>query len=548
MTEISWPADRGPSPRWPIYTRGNVGEVYPDVVLPLEWDLAGLASENGWRQGAETIGFTTPDDYGEGDFVIIGVFGGYTYFNVSIMRLLGVRTPGLAPDVIDTQFLGDADVPGYRPQPGDRNLGATFRVIRSAVRTLWAKSVPLVDEMRQRADSYRAGAPPLDAPDDVLWGYINDGLVELWQYLIRSHVINTMQATIAAGNLTDFCEKRLGDPNLAVSLTTGLGDVISAQPARAMWVLANDTPSDRYDEAFDRFLERFGHRGPNEFSLAGRDWAAFPDVARAAIDTMRGVDPERSPIEQEKRMRAERLEAVAAAKAKLGWRGGRLERAIASTALWSRAREESKNQVIRANQPTRHRFLELLRRAADKGGVSDHVGPMLLDKEEFLAYLADPPSMVATIETRRGDYEQLTMLDPPFAFDTSATGGPPPVSTWPSRRTEGEVASSGTVLHGAAGAPGVATGRARVVTDPGDPSAMEPGNVLVAPLTDPSWTPLFVSAAAVVVEVGAAMSHSMIVSRELGIPCVVGVTDATLRIGDGVEVEVDGHTGTVTVL
>jgi pyruvate,water dikinase len=71
--------------------------------------------------------------------------------------------------------------------------------------------------------------------------------------------------------------------------------------------------------------------------------------------------------------------------------------------------------------------------------------------------------------------------------------------------------------------------------------------VLVAPRTDPSWTPLFVSAAAVVVEVGAAMSHSMIVSRELGIPCVVGVVDATLRIPDGAEAEVDGSSGQVTV-
>ncbi len=548
MTEIVWPADNRPSARWPIYTRGNVGEVYPDVVLPLEWELGGAASERAWRQGAATVGFANADDIGDEEFVVVGVFGGYAYFNVSLMRLLGVRTPGLGADVIDTQFLGDADVPGYRPQPGDKDLKATLRVVRTAIRTLRAKSVPLVDEMRIKVDAYRAQAPPLDAPDAELWGYLKDGLAGVWEFLIGSHVIVTMQSTIAAGGLTDLCEKRLDDPNLAVALTTGIGNVVSAEPAKEMWKLANETPAERYDEAFAGFLARHGHRGPNEFSLAGRDWAAFPEVATAAIETMRGVDPDRSPAAQEQRIAAERELALASAKARLGRRAGRLDGAIEKTALWSRAREESKNQVIRGNQLSRHAFLELLRRAAAKGGVQDRIGPLLLTEQEFLAYLADPASMVSTIEQRRADYETLKGLQPPFAFDTSAIGGaPPPISSWLPRRTESDQAISGAVLSGAAGAPGVATGNARVILDPSDPSAMQPGDVLVAPLTDPSWTPLFVSAAAVVVEVGAAMSHSMIVSRELGIPCVVGVKDATLRIPDGAELTVDGVAGTVTI-
>jgi pyruvate,water dikinase len=70
----------------------------------------------------------------------------------------------------------------------------------------------------------------------------------------------------------------------------------------------------------------------------------------------------------------------------------------------------------------------------------------------------------------------------------------------------------------------------------------------VAPLTDPAWTPLFVPAGAVVVNVGALVSHAIIVSRELGIPCVVSVTDATDRIPDGAVITVDGSTGTVTVV
>ena len=87
-----------------------------------------------------------------------------------------------------------------------------------------------------------------------------------------------------------------------------------------------------------------------------------------------------------------------------------------------------------------------------------------------------------------------------------------------------------------------------MILDSNDPTALEPGDILVAPITDPSWTPLFVPAAGVVVDVGAALSHAIIVSRELGIPCVISATDATRRIPDGSRIRVDGSTGAVTVL
>ncbi|MHB1912024.1 MAG: PEP-utilizing enzyme, partial [Acidimicrobiales bacterium] len=111
-----------------------------------------------------------------------------------------------------------------------------------------------------------------------------------------------------------------------------------------------------------------------------------------------------------------------------------------------------------------------------------------------------------------------------------------------------EAMATGTVLSGIPGCPGKASGRARIILDPSDGGMLQPGEVLVAPITDPSWTPLFVPSAAVVVNVGAQISHAIIVSRELGIPCVVSVTEATRRIREGSLIEVDGTAGTVTIL
>jgi pyruvate,water dikinase len=120
---------------------------------------------------------------------------------------------------------------------------------------------------------------------------------------------------------------------------------------------------------------------------------------------------------------------------------------------------------------------------------------------------------------------------------------------WPLRAAQlAKPVIAGDVITGVPGSPGQAQGRARVITDPAHPGTLEPGDILIAPVTDPSWTPLFVVAGAVIVDVGALLSHAIIVSRELGIPCVVSTVDASKRIPDNSVVTVDGDSGLVTVV
>lgn len=152
---------------------------------------------------------------------------------------------------------------------------------------------------------------------------------------------------------------------------------------------------------------------------------------------------------------------------------------------------------------------------------------------------------VELIAQRQAVWDDAVARQEPFVI----VGDPPALSQWQRRgAAELPTLTPGETLEGLPGCPGVARGRARVVLDSSDPTALAPGDVLVAPLTDPSWTPLFVSAGAVVVDVGAALSHSIIVSRELGLPCVISATGATSRIPDGALIEVNGDTGLVTVL
>jgi pyruvate,water dikinase len=162
-------------------------------------------------------------------------------------------------------------------------------------------------------------------------------------------------------------------------------------------------------------------------------------------------------------------------------------------------------------------------------------------------YLEDPAAQRQVLAERAALRDRFAAVEPRF-FITSQDEVPGIEDLEATQAPRPGPVTDGEVLTGVPGCAGTARGRARVVLDPADPAGMEPGDVLVAPLTDPSWTPLFLPASAVVVNVGALMSHAVIVSRELGIPCVVAVDGATDRIRDGATVEVDGTAGTVTVV
>jgi phosphoenolpyruvate synthase/pyruvate phosphate dikinase len=112
--------------------------------------------------------------------------------------------------------------------------------------------------------------------------------------------------------------------------------------------------------------------------------------------------------------------------------------------------------------------------------------------------------------------------------------------------TGGETISAAT-LAGTPVSPGVCEGRVRVVADPRT-AQLAPGEILVCRGTDPAWTPLFLVAGGLVTEVGGLITHGAVVAREYGIPAVVGVRDATVRLRTGERVRVDGTSGNITIL
>jgi phosphohistidine swiveling domain-containing protein len=333
------------------------------------------------------------------------------------------------------------------------------------------------------------------------------------------------------------------DPGLTAAFDAGVDGVLER--------LAQDgsPAAAKFLADWDAFIEEFGSRGPNEWDIRADSWETEPALPLAALDRVRLQGDDESPHARHEVVAAQRAEVTEQVRAKVAGDeelSGMLEAALRAAVMMPR-RERTKTTIVKVIHEARMVFRELGRRHAEAGDIAEADHVFMLLEPELEDFVADPASFRDTLAQRAAAFAELWDIEPPFII---RDGDLPPLSTWPRRTEVGAkpAVAAGGELTGVSGSPGVARGTARVVLDPRDPAALEPGDILVAPFTDPSWTPLFMTAGGVVVDVGGQISHAVIVSRELGLPCVVSATDATSVIPDGATIEVDGNTGVVTVL
>ena len=568
-----WPT----SERFPHYTRANAGEVMGDPVSPLGWTFGWegamvLGLRDGWIRGGthELADFDT--DHPE----TFGMFGGYFYLNLSSCRMQGVRNPGVTVEQLDMAFFGDhPDVPPYVPHPDDDKPHLVANIEANTAWVMARDTWPELDEDKATADALR------DSRGD-LTRYSDRELIDrarpirpLLRHLFEQHTVSGSSAAIGPGLLTAVGDA-IGDTTIAMKLLAGIGDVDSALPSYALWdmsrkIRASDTLTAAFDAGIDGVLDRlaadgspeaadlladwdafiheFGSRGPNEWDMHADSWETRPALALAALDRVRFQSEDESPQARHDAIAAQREAATAEVRGKVADDenlAGMVESALIAAKMIA-YKERTKTTIVKVIHEGRMIFRELGRRHADAGNLVDEDHVFLLLENEIDDFVADPGSFRQTLDQRADDYAALWDREPPFIV---RDGVVPPLSEWASRTEPApkDMLGAGAIISGASGSPGMVTGTARVVLDPGDPSALDPGDILVAPYTDPSWTPLFMTAGGVVVDVGGQISHAMIVSRELGLPCVISATDATATIPDGATIEVDGSTGAVTVV
>ncbi|OYD08516.1 phosphoenolpyruvate synthase [Paludifilum halophilum] len=303
---------------------------------------------------------------------------------------------------------------------------------------------------------------------------------------------------------------------------------------------------DVFQKPFDRFIDRYGMRCPGEIDITNPRWREAPaQLVPSILNHIQNV----KPGEHRENFREGKKDAEQAAQSILSQvrqtRGGVIKekwmkRLITVYRNVMGLREHPKYMMVRHFDLYKRAILDEADGLVKRGVLQHRTDVFYLTLNEILALLKShsTESVQERIDQRKKEYEQHQKRTPPRVITS-----------------EGEVVTGlrqdpnipeGS-LPGTAVSPGVAEGYARVVLNPGK-AELKPGEILIAPFTDPGWTPLFHSAKALVMEVGGMMTHGAVVAREYGIPAVVGVDEAIKTIRDGQYIRVDGSRGYVQIM
>lgn len=298
-----------------------------------------------------------------------------------------------------------------------------------------------------------------------------------------------------------------------------------------------------FQQGLARFLREYGHQGVAELDLGTPRWSEDPGPVLTSLASYQQMqDLTHAPDVQFQRAGRAAHEMIASLTRRavqhhrlLGWFVGFCLRRTHTLAGF---REMTRFVVGLVLAQVRAHLVPVGKELAEAGRLAQADDIFFLTLPEVHEALAGT-DLHTLVETRRAAYnEELSRRHVPLVLLSDGTEPGPARQSSPSF-------TNGT-LQGTPASPGMVTGNARVILDPRG-ATLAPGEILVAPTTDPGWTPLFLTAGGLVMEMGGAMAHGAIVAREYGIPAVVGVPDATSRISTGNRISVDGTAGTVCI-
>ena len=338
--------------------------------------------------------------------------------------------------------------------------------------------------------------------------------LDLWRIAVR-----TRTDAESAAALRDLSARDLADRYLGGGLPAGLQHEMA------------------------RFLELYGHRAVAEIDLGMPRWADDPAHLFGVLSGYVRLDPDAESPEQHfaegaRDARAMMNELIGRARRRSRLRAAAVSFCLRRARALIGIREMPKFLVVIALRTARTAMLGIGAELAEAGRIETADDIAFLDFDDAKRAAAGE-DLRAVVAERRARYDaELRRRHVPRVLLSDGT-------ELEALASHGETDEPGT-LRGTPASAGAVTARARVILDPVG-AQLEPGEILVAPSTDPGWTPLFLTAGGLVMEMGGANSHGAVVAREYGIPAVVGVARATEAIRTGDEVTVDGAGGVVSI-
>jgi pyruvate,water dikinase len=315
------------------------------------------------------------------------------------------------------------------------------------------------------------------------------------------------------------------------------------------------------------FMDRHGHQARGGMDIFQPRWSEMPDFVLEMLRVYLEQDEASNPLAAQARRRMERAALLADLCRRL--RNPLKRWLLLLTARLARRglvqRENVKNDGVRLIALLRRAAFETGDRLVARGQLRERGEVFFLRIEELRPALCGDPGfdVAATVAPRKTEFARHRLLHPPpvivgcfqpdaaeSALEDSRRGPPAGAQV---RLDATKPHSSFGVCHsrflkGVPVSPGCVTGRARVILQADAAEPVRPGEILVAPYTDPGWTPYFLAAAGIVVDVGGLLSHGSVVAREYGLPAVVNVGQGTTLIKTGQLIRVDGDRGAVTIL
>ena len=433
-------------------------------------------------------------------------------YRLPLRVMSAVVRPAAARDRVD---LAVRDLPTRLPAPAGAGLNARLDHVEAVLSTEAGRVAPTA------APPAAAGFLMFGLGARLLGDRARDGELSVVLRALPHNVTTEMDLA-----LWHLATRLRADRDVAALLLTTPPAELAAR--RADW------PEELAD-GLGAFLAAYGHRAVAEIDLGLPRWSEDPThILGMLANYLRGDPRDRAPDVLFARGEQEAEEMIGELAGRCGPVRARLVRfALGRARELAGLREMPKYWLVAVLAAMRAELSTVGAGLVRDGHLEEAGDVFFLD----LAELRGDGDFATTVARRREDYaRELRRRHLPRVL---LSDGTEPEALASVDAPEG-------ALTGTPASPGSVTGIARVVTDPVG-AHLEPGEILVAPSTDPGWTPLFLTAGALVMEMGGANSHGAVVAREYGIPAVVGVRDAVAAITTGQRVTVDGTNGTVAV-
>ncbi len=559
-----------------IWSSVNTEEVMEGVVTPLTYTFLSTFLDILFRGNFRRMGI----DFGR--FNIIELINGRVYFDITILSEIFLHMPGFVKADIGSLFGGHQDkllgtvlkiFPRGFLHPKINIFRLLFNLplfILKAFASSRRDADRLIKELKDITSSLKSRNIPSLSETELI-----EIVRDFGQKIMKKNYDG--MALVSGGiagfrSLNRICGSWLDDCNgsLANKLLMGTGRVDSADPGLALMEIAslikaspdlnelvkteqsylalrekarNVSQGGKFLRLWDQFMDCHGHHGRGELELFNQRWADNPDYVLSIVkDYMKNLEST-NPLAEYRKRADEREALVRECQNRLR---NPLKRIIfnlilSQTYRGMALRELYKSETMRQFYVFRLVFLELGRRYVHLNITEQRDDIFFLTSEEVesICRRANAFNVKETVEARRREYVENLSVEP----------YPIVIGTGEEKKFIPCVADETIeVLSGIAVSSGTARGPARVFASKEECDHVLPGEILVIPYSDPGWSPYFIAAAGIVMDMGGMLSHGCIIAREYGIPTVVNVGFATKIIRTGQHVEVDGNTGTVRII